>query len=76
MSVLPILFTKSRNGHGNEQIDLPSFQIRVQDPTRSLIETSIDVFTQEDLLPVLIMFMLHHKGEQTPFKVGTSNILM
>ena len=67
VSVLPILLTSS--GHGDVQVDLPPFQIRVQDPTRSLIETSIDVFSHEDLLPVLITFMLQHKGDKTPFQV-------
>ena len=70
VSVLPILFTTSSSGHGEVQIELPPFQIRVQDLTRNLIEASIGVFAQEDLLPVLIMFMLHHKGDQRPFRVG------
>jgi hypothetical protein len=74
VSVLPILLTSS--GHGDVQVDLPPFQIRVQDPTRSLIETSIDVFSHEDLLPVLITFMLQHKGDKTPFQDDRFDKLM
>lgn len=72
VSVLPILHIKSTTDHGDTQVDLPAFQIRVKDPTRSLIELSIDVFPHDELLPVLITFVLQYKGDKSPFEVNSS----
>ena len=63
------MHTKTSDGRGDIHIDLPSFQIRVQNPARSMIEMSIEVFPQETLLPVLITFMLQYKGNKSPFQV-------
>ena len=69
VSVLPVMHTKTSDGRGDMHIDLPSFQIRVQNPARSMIEMSIEVFPQETLLPVLITFMLQYRGDKSPFQV-------
>ena len=68
VSVLPILSTRVTRGYENS-VELKSFKIKVQDPAKNMIQMCIQVFSEEDLLPVFINFMLHYKGDKNPFKV-------
>ena len=67
VSVLPILHSKQSTGH--EDVDLKSFEIKVHDPTRSLIQMCLQVFPSEEMLPVFITLMLRCKGDKNAFQV-------